>query len=101
MVTCRGGGTIGSPVDTSQAATPFHGRHGDPHAQGRVVGLLANLLHADRVEVERHAVIGVGGDVTDHVGEMVGGDVSADGIGEESSWIMHPRTCSGASSDPK
>jgi hypothetical protein len=25
MVTSRGGGTIGSPVDTSQAAAPFHG----------------------------------------------------------------------------
>ncbi len=84
MVTCLGGGTIGSPVDASQAAAPFPRsyRHGDPHAQGWVVGLLAKLMHADRVEVEHDTVIDVDrGDVTDHVGEMLRGDVYADGVG--------------------
>jgi len=50
--------------------------------KARVVGLLANLLHADRVDVEQHTVIDVDrGEVADHLDEMLGGDVGADGIG--------------------
>src|SRR6516165_863768 len=53
-----------------------------PYAQARVVGLLADLLHTDRVEVEHHPVIDVDrSDVTDYVGEMLSGDVGADGVG--------------------
>ena len=65
-----------------RGALPRSCRHGDPHAQGWVAGLLANLMHADRVEVEHDTVIDVDrGDVTDHVGEMLRGDVYADGVG--------------------
>jgi hypothetical protein len=48
----------------------------------RVVSLLADLLRADRVEVEHHAVIDVDrADVTDNSGEMLGGDGGVDGVG--------------------
>jgi hypothetical protein len=44
--------------------------------------LLADLLGADRVEVEHHSVIGVDlGDVADNPGEMRSSDISADCIG--------------------
>jgi hypothetical protein len=71
-------------MDTSQTATPFplSDRRGDAHPQARVVGLLADLLHADRVEVEHHPVIDVDrSDVAYYVGKMLGGDVGADGVG--------------------
>lgn len=63
-------------------ALPRSDRHSDSHAQARVVGPLANFLHAARVEVERHPVVDVDhGDVANHLGEMLGGDVGAHGVG--------------------
>jgi hypothetical protein len=67
---------------SGRGALPRSDRYGDLYTQARVVGLLADLLNADRVEVEHQTVIDVGrGDVTDHMGEMLGGDVSVDGVG--------------------
>ena len=74
---CRGGGTIGSPVHTSQAAAPFHGPIDTATPQTRVVGLFASLLHADRAEIEHHAVVGIDrDDVPDNVGQMLGSSLS-------------------------
>jgi hypothetical protein len=53
-----------------------------PRAQAWVVGLLADVLHADRVEGDHDPVIDIDrGDVAYHVGEMLGGDVGTDGVG--------------------
>ena len=47
-----------------------------------MVGLLADLLHADRVDVEHHTVIDVDrSDVPDHLRELLVGDAGADGVG--------------------
>lgn len=70
-------------MDTSQTAVPVHCPI-DTATRTRIAGycLLADLLDIDRVEVEDHPVIdGDFGDVANNFGEMLGSDISADGIG--------------------
>ena len=48
-------------------ALPMSDRHGDAYPQAWIVGLFADLFHADRVEVEHHPVIDIDrSDVADH-----------------------------------
>lgn len=62
-------------------ALPRFDPHADPYSLGGVVGLLADLPHADRVQIEHHPVVNVDrSDVTDHRDEVLGGDLCAHGV---------------------